>query len=180
MADTVLRLSGMRSARSFEIEPDAEARTAVAARLGIPAIRKLRFAGQISPLGAADWELEATLGATVQQECVVTLAPVTTRIDAGVTRRYLAEMPPLPEGDEIEMPEDDSAEPLPATLDLAEVMIEALALELPEWPRAEGVEAGATAVTEPGKTPLSDDDVRPFAALKGLRAKLAGNEDSEG
>ncbi len=77
-----------------------------------------------------DWRLEAKLGATVVQPCVVTAEPVTTRIDDPVTRRYLAQMPE-PQGDEVEMPEDDSAEPLPDVLDLSAVMAEALALALP-------------------------------------------------
>ena len=67
------------------------------------------------------------LGATVTQACVVTLAPVITRIEETVTRRYLADMPE-PEGEEVEMPEDDSAEPLPVIIDPGAVMIEALAL----------------------------------------------------
>jgi hypothetical protein len=52
------------------------------------------------------------LGATVVQPCVATLAPVTTRIETGVTRRYLADWQE-PEGEEAEMPEDDTTEALP-------------------------------------------------------------------
>ncbi len=74
------------------------------------------------------------------------------------------------------MPEDDSAEPLPVTIDLGEVMAEALALELPPWPRAEGVEPVEMSVTEPGKTPMTDDDAKPFAGLKALRDKLSDDE----
>ena len=110
----------------FALEPEAEARAALAERLGIDALRKLRFTGMLTPRGA-DWHLEATLGATAVQPCVVTLAPVTTRIDEEVVRRYLDDVPPLPPGDEIEMPQDETVEPRPAALDLGAVMAEALA-----------------------------------------------------
>ena len=116
--------------------------------------------------------LSAKIGATVVQPCVVSFEPVTTRIDTDLARTYLADMPEPPSGAEIEMPEDDSVEALPVTLDLMEVLEEALALELPPWPRADGVEPVDLSVTEPGKTALSDDDLKPFAALKSLKENL--------
>ena len=161
--------------------PDAAARAALAAALEVPEVRKLRLEGRLRPEGKRDWRLEATLGATVIQTCVVTLAPVTTRIDEPLTRRYLAHVPdPAPEpGAEVEMPDDVDIEPLPESIDLAQVALEALALALPAYPRAEGVEAEEVAVTEPGKTPMTDDDARPFAGLAGLRDRLAGDDGEE-
>jgi uncharacterized metal-binding protein YceD (DUF177 family) len=111
------------------------------------------------------------------QNCVATLAPVNTRIDAPVIRTYLADPPPVPEVDEIEMPEDDSIEALPAVLDLYALMIEALALELPEYPHAPGVEPLQQSFTQPGNKPMSDDDVRPFAGLADLRKRLDDKTD---
>jgi uncharacterized metal-binding protein YceD (DUF177 family) len=128
-----------RSAVPFELRPDAGDRQALAAALGIDAVRKLRFAGTLEPEGARDWRLEAELGATVVQPCVVTLAPVTTRIDTSVVRRYLADWQE-PEAEEAEMPDDDTTEALPERLDLSAVMAEALALALPDYPRAPDAE----------------------------------------
>ena len=163
----------------FRLSPNAEVRAGLAKDLGVSNIRKLTFTGRISPDGANDLILEADLGATVVQPCVVTFAPVTTRIDEPVVRHYLKDVPDLPEGDEIEMPEDEAAEPLPREIHLAEVMAEALALAVPPWPRAAGVEPVEMSVTEPGKDAMTDDDVKPFAALKSLRDKLAENDDDE-
>ncbi len=175
-----VRLADQRSRgdRDFTLEPDAAARAAIAAHLDIPAVRKLRFAGRLVPAGKRDWELHATLGATVVQDCVVTLDPVTTRIDEPVLRRYLAELPEPAPG-EIEMPEDDSVEDLPAVLDLAQVMIEALALALPPFPRSPGASLGEITVTEPGKAPLTDDAARPFAGLASLRDALPGKAKTD-
>ena len=161
-----------RREHHFDIAPDAPARDAIAAELGILGLRKLRFAGQLVPRGRRDWSLEAALGATVVQECGVTLAPVTTRLDEKVQRRYQAEVEDQDLSGEIEMPEDDTIEPLVPTLDLVEVMTEALALALPPFPRAEGAEQDAQVFTEPGKTPMRDEDARPFANLANLRDSL--------
>jgi len=168
-----IRLSDLsnRKASDILLEPDAAERAAIADVLGIPAIRKLRFEARLVPLGQRDWRLEARLGATVVQDCVVTLAPVTTRIDEDVTRSYLAQLPEI-DAAEIEMPEDDTLEALPETLDLAAVMIEALALALPPYPRAADADVAEAVFTEPGKAPLRDEDVRPFAGLAGLRDSL--------
>ncbi len=171
MSAHILKPAAITKPHTFDIRPEAEARSELASDLGIQGIRKLAFAGEIAPEGDRDLKLTAKLGATVVQDCVVTGDPVTTRIDEDVIRRFLAEMD-LPEGDEVEMPEDDTAEPLPETLDLAAIMAEALALALPPWPRADGVAPVDLTITEPGKSPMTDDDVKPFAGLRALKEKL--------
>jgi uncharacterized metal-binding protein YceD (DUF177 family) len=175
MADDTLILSLARlprgSERSFELVPDAEARTRIATELDLSALRKLRFAGRLVPEGSRDWRLEAQLGATVVQPCVVTAEPVTTRIDEPVLRRYLADMDE-PGGDEVEMPEDDTAEPLPATLDLSAIMTEALALALPLYPRAAGAALDQAVFAPPGVAPLTDEEAKPLSGLAALRDRL--------
>ncbi|SDO69203.1 Uncharacterized ACR, COG1399 [Lutimaribacter pacificus] len=173
-AQTRFRMSELPPSRpvTFELRPTPDENRAIADDLGLSGLRKLSFQGTLEPEGKRDWRLVAHLGATVTQPCVVTLAPVTTRIEEDVTRRYLAAMPGIPDEDEVEMPEDDSIEPLPDMLDLSVVMTEALALALPLYPRAEGAELEETVVTEPGKTPLRDEDTRPFSGLSALRDAL--------
>ncbi|WP_375342458.1 YceD family protein [Yoonia sediminilitoris] len=168
-----LRLADLPNRRPspFSLTPTAEERRAIADALGIEGIKKLRFEGELSPLGQKDWGLQATLGATVVQACVVTLGPVTTRIDEDVSRTYLAEMPQV-EGTEVEMPEDDTVEQLPETLDLAAVMIEALSLALPPYPRADGAMLEQTVFADPDVSPMTDDDAKPFAGLGALRDSL--------
>ena len=177
MSDTQVRTAKVHEPINFELKPDAEARAALAAELDLVAVKKLTFAGQVRPSGARDLTLMAKLGATVVQNCVVTGDPVTTRIDEPVERQYVADFPE-PELAETEMPEDENADALPDVLDLTEVMAEALALALPPWPRADGVEHVDISVTEPGKTPMTDEDAKPFAGLKNLTIPT-GTEDGE-
>lgn len=177
----VADLSQNRPTR-FEVNPAAEEMSAIAEQLGLLGLRKLRFTGQIVAEGQRDWRLEAKLGATVVQPCVLSLEPVTTRIDDSIIRRFLAQMPDNEdsEEEEVEMPEDDSIEPLGKMIDPAAVMIEALSLALPLYPRADGAALGDTAFTEPGKEALKDEDLKPFAGLAALRDKLTGDDSAEG
>lgn len=170
------RLSGPRerTARRFEIAPDAATRAALAAELDLSALRKLRFSGELKPAGARDWDLDATLGATVVQPCGITLEPVTTRIDEPVSRRYRADLGTEAPAAEQEMPEETEEEPLPAVLDLEAVMTEVLSLAVPAFPRATGVEGGRTHSAGPGIEAVSPDD---RAALGALKARL--DEDTD-
>lgn len=161
---------------AFDLAPARDQRDLIAARLALEGLRKLRFRGRLIPEGRRDWRLEARLGATTVQPCVVTLAPVTSRIDSAVTRRFLGAMPataPAP-GEEAEMPADDTIEPLGREIDLTGAMVEALALALPDYPRAPGAELGAAAVAPDGADPLPEGKTRPFAALADLKRKLDG------
>lgn len=170
-----LRLSDLpgRKPTRFDLAPDAGARASIAAELGLSDLPVLSLRGQIAPMGRRDWKLNARLVATVVQPCVVTLDPVTTRIDEEIERLYLADFAP-PEAEEVEMP-DDRAEPLPEMLDLGEVMTEALSLAIPPFPRAEGAEGAL-----PGG-PGAEADAptrRPFAGLDKLLK--AGRDDAGG
>jgi len=160
-----------RKATTFNVMPERDALAALATELGIIEIRKLRLEGEIAPQGGRDWKLNATLGATVVQECVVTLEPVVTRIDEPLSRTYVADFEEI-EAAEAEMPEDDTVEPIPGVLDLEAVLAEALALALPPFPRAAGAELGQAVYAEDGATPMTDEDAKPFASLGALKAAL--------
>jgi len=171
------RSLAQRRTHSFARHPDAATRTALAQELDLIDLRKLRFDGTLDPVGRHDWDLAGHLGATVVQPCVATLAPVTTRVEERVERRFRADLPAVPDAAEIEMPEDDTLEPLPEIIDLDAIMAEALSLALPPYPRAAGVAPVQTQVTEPGGTPMRDEDARPFAGLAKLRGQLAAPRD---
>lgn len=158
----VAAISG-RTATHVKFRPSGPERAAIAAHLGLIDLPALEFDGDIRPLGKRDLTLTGRLVAKVVQACVVTLAPVAATLTEEVARKYLSDWVE-PEGDEVEIPEDDS-EPLPEVIDAASVVIEALALALPPYPRAPGAELGEAVFAEPGAAPLRDADLRPFAAL---------------
>lgn len=157
---------------AFEIVPNAEQMRALADILELSGLRKLRFVGTVRAMGDSDWVLSGTLGATLTQPCAVTLAPVVTRIDTPVRRVFTAHVPEIPDEAEIEMPDDDDVEPLSAWIDPEAVMIEALSLQVPDYPRTPDVALGERVLTEPGKTPLTDEAARPFAGLADFKSRL--------
>ena len=176
----VARLSA-RAPVSIDITPNGAQRSAIADWLELDGLPELSLHGRLVPEGRRDWRLEAQLRAKVAQKCGISLQAVTTHIDEEVQRRYVAALE-LPQEAEMQVPEDDTQEPLPDVIDPAAVMLEALALAVPPFPRRDDAPMpGATAVTEPGKTPMRDEDARPFAALGALRDRLAAPDtDSDG
>lgn len=156
----------------FELVPDADDRRLIASQTDATELRKIRFTGTIQPVGKTDWRLVAKLGATVVQACVVSLIPVTTRVDVPV-QRYFTKRPDGAPGAETEFDGDDVTEPLESVIDLGQILIEALTLAMPEYPRAGDAELAQSAFSAPGIKPLSDSDLKPFAALAQLKDRLA-------
>lgn len=164
----VIEVAQLRDGLDFDIAPTPAQAAALARLMDASALRKMRFRGRLSPLGARGWELDATLGATVVQPCVVTLEPVTTRIDQPVHRRFLPLAGPASTEIRLDAEEDDALEPLGDRIDLGLVATEALALALPAYPRKPGAELPAGAPEDTGDT---DEVIRPFAALAALRKR---------
>lgn len=159
-----------RKVTRFRVFPNAEARRQLAASLDLIELPEVTLEGEIAPVGRADFALTAQLKAKAIQACVISLQPVPARIDEQVTRRFLADFV-TPEGEEVEMPEDDNSEPMPEEIDLIEVLREALALALPPYPKAPGANLGEAVFSADGTAPLRDEDLRPFAGLAALVKK---------
>ncbi len=175
----VMRLAELPAGQShrFDAEPDSRENESIARMLGVSKLRKLRLAGQIERLDDGDWCLEAELGATVTQDCVVTLEPVVTRINEPVTRKYVANAPDLSKVDEAEMDSDDSIEPISAELDIGAVLIEELALALPPYPRVEDVGPFEACYAPANTVPLDDIAMKPFASLAKLRTQASKTDN---
>jgi uncharacterized metal-binding protein YceD (DUF177 family) len=168
-----------RKPQRFDLAPAAEARALLAQLLGITAVYRMQFKGEIRAVGRGDFMLEGELTASVEQPCGITLAPVQTEISEKVERHYLAEMV-LPDAAEVEIPGDEDAEPVPEVIDAGAVAAEALALALPLYPRAPGAELAEAVFAEPGVAAIRDADLKPFAGLAALRltaGKPANSED---
>lgn len=172
---SVSRLRGLTEF-AFDLSPDAAEAEALAKLMGAQALRKMRFAGTLTAAPDGAWRLEAELGATVVQTCVITLDPVTTRIDAPVARLFVPGA--APDGAEIVISgedddDEDEIEPLGATIDLGLVATEALALALPAYPRRADARL-EDALGAPVAAAVLDDEpeIKPFAGLAALRAKM--------
>jgi uncharacterized metal-binding protein YceD (DUF177 family) len=166
-----------RKPTRFHLRPDPDQRRGIAEALGLLDLPVFTFKGELRPVGQRDFLLEAELVARAVQPCSVTLAPVPIDLAETVRRTYVADWQE-PEGDEVEMPSDETMEPLPDVIDLAAVAVEALELALPLYPRAPGVSLGEAVFAGPGTEPLRDADLKPFAGLAALKDRLPGKGDA--
>lgn len=174
------RVSGLptRKPIRFDLRNSASERAAIAEELGLLGLSRLVFKGEIRATGSRDFLLEARLEAEFVQPCSLSLAPVPGKL-AEVVRRHYTENWEEPDAEEIEMPEDDTIEPLPEVIDIGTVVIEALSLALPLYPRAEGVNLGKLVAAPEGAEEIADEKLKPFAGLAALKAKLSGEKNDE-
>lgn len=150
-----------RQPTAFALAPDAEARAAIAQELGLLALPTLRFQGEIRPAPSDAWEVDGRMQARISQACVVTLAPVKASLDEEV-HRVFSPHASTPAAEEAEMGDED-LEPLGAFIDVEAIMIEALTLALPLYPRAEGAALETADEAEP-----EEAGRKPFAGLADL------------
>lgn len=167
-----------------ETATEAE-RADVARLLGLLALPKLRIEGRLRPTSGDGWQFRGSLGASVVQACVVSLAPVKARIDQGINRVWLPDAVASALDAEIELSEADidGADPLPRVLDLGLLAIEELALALPDYPRAPDAVSPGTGDAMPlaearpeGAAPIGEAE-KPFAGLAALRDSM--DKDTE-
>ena len=148
-----------------------KAAAAMADDIGAIEIKKLRFEGTVVSTGASAWQLTGKLGATVIQECVVSLFPVKTRLDIDVVRNFSTEKPRGAARPYAPVPELD-IEVVAKSIDLAAVAREALLLELPIYPKIEGAKATQSNCSGVNEPDFNEDGRRPFASLSELRNRL--------
>jgi len=177
---TRFRTGGLspRKPTQFAYRPDQPTRALLAQNLGILALHRMEFQGQIAPAGRDAFLLTGHLVADVDQACIVSLVPVRSRIDEPVSRRFVAGLVE-PEGDEAEMPADDSVEPMPEVIDITDIATETLVLALPPYPRAVGATFGVAVHAGDGITPLHDTDLKPFAGLAALADRMGTPQDGQ-
>jgi uncharacterized metal-binding protein YceD (DUF177 family) len=167
-------VSGRKVLR-FTFAPDAEGRAAIATALNLLELPEFTFKGELLPQGRSDVLLKAELTALVVQPCSISLAPVRSKLSDSTEVRFVHDYIE-PAADEWEIPAEDS-NPLPETIDVAAIGIEALTLALPLYPRARGAEFTEAAFAAPGVEPIKSEDLKPFAGLAALADKLKKPED---
>ena len=162
---------------AFDEIPSETETTDLARLYDVISVRKMRFQGHISPFDDEGWLLEGKLGATVTQNCVITLERMRTRIDLDV-RRLFVPMPELGENEVLlDALHDDTLEPLGREIDLGLVATEALALAIPEYPRVEGAELPESRFAAPKATDIDEEAPKAFAGLAALKEKLSNPDE---
>ena len=157
----------------FRFRPGKSVLAELAREIRANSVSNLVFRGEVRAASPEEWLLHGHLGATVRQQCVISLEEVKTRIDVAVERRFLADMDRVYPGLECPVPEDDTVEPLASNIDLYGLAKEVLLLELPTYPRVD--DAVVPEGVDPSPLPDRDNGgSQPFAVLSEFRGRLAG------
>lgn len=147
--------------RRQKLEANEQERAALAQRFGIPAIHAFTAELELREEKSGGIRVRGRLRAEVVQSCVVTLEPVTQRLDEPVDLRFLAPGADLsddPDGpDEIETEER-------GVMQLGEALAEQLSLALDPYPRAPG--AALPEIMEAAAPEEAPARPNPFAVLK--------------
>jgi uncharacterized metal-binding protein YceD (DUF177 family) len=149
--------------RHFNLVADAATRAEVARVAGLRELPRLEASFDVTRRGADGLHVAGLVSATVGQDCVVTLEPLTNQVEEKLDLTFVPRRAPLrEEGDsEPREPKWDDPEPLVnGTVDLAALAIEFLILGLDPYPRKPGV-----VFDPPAPAQLEDG---PFAALAKL------------
>ena len=110
-------------------------------------------------------QVEGRFEAEVEQECVVTLEPVSNRVADRFAIVFADQVAPVKPDLSMEAEADEEAEPLvDGSFDLGEAVAELVGLAIDPYPRAPGAVFEAPAE-------LAEQKESPFAVLRRLSAK---------
>ncbi|MBS0472028.1 MAG: hypothetical protein JSR60_13220 [Proteobacteria bacterium] len=156
-----------RAGAELRIEADEAQRARIAAWADIAAVKSFAADVTLRRHSASNFSLDADLVAEIVQQCVVTLAPVESRIALPIHRQMHLTQNLRHRGEVIELADgagdDDAPEEIDSLdYDLAAPLLEEFALAIDPYPRASGVEFAAPEEAQP--KPES-----PFAVLKALK-----------
>jgi len=149
----------------MSVEANADERSALAARLKLPAVNALTAELAISKWRGSGIAMSGQLSANVTQTCVITLEPFEEGVSGTIEAHFLPPrlIEPQEEEDVLLEAEDEVIEPLPeSSIDVGELVTQHLSLALDPHPKKPGAEFTNGASDEPGVSP------NPFSVLKGL------------
>jgi hypothetical protein len=157
----------------FDLVADDAVRAAVARLAGLRELPRLEASFDLTPHGSGGVHVTGRVSATVGQNCVVTLEPLSNDIEAAIDLIFVAQPAPVrqaAEPDAKAKPRDvkwNDPEPLAGdTVDLGALTAEFLMVGLDPYPRKPG------AVFAPPHDPTPEES--PFAALGKLTKRGNG------
>ena len=140
--------------------------------LNLKSLKKLSMAGTIKATLFNQWDLKAKIGATIVQESVLSLKPVTSRIDKTIKRTIIKGRDEMVETNELYLNDSDFVE---NEIDIGAIFSESLALEIPTFPKKENEVFKSKTFAGEGIVPLTEEKLSPFSVL----AKLQENNPNE-
>jgi uncharacterized metal-binding protein YceD (DUF177 family) len=160
-----------RDEQRFEIAANPAERQALAKRFDLLALGSLTAEVRLGQIPGGLIRLSAELAADITQECVVTLAPVQSRVQESFSVLY------GDGGEALEVNLDGAAETIEplenGIIDIGEAVAQQLSLALDPFPHAPGAIPPIPAGTA---KPAGDRPPSPFQALAGWKKKNYSKE----
>lgn len=154
--------------RTFDLVPDPATRAAIAARLGVPAVERLSGRILLAP-EPGGYRLAGRVEAALSRVCVVTLEPLSETVDERFTLRFASGGGAVAEDADPTL-DEDAPEPLDGdSLDIAEMLVQQLALAMTPYPRRPDASFASAEFGE-------SLEKSPFAVLKGAIAERRDEE----
>jgi uncharacterized metal-binding protein YceD (DUF177 family) len=155
--------------RDYALTAKPDERKRVATRLDLLELTALTAQLHVVPGAGGVVQVTGRLAADVIQECVVTLVPLKASVTEEFTRTFARQVPKtFVEEIDVEITDDPPEALHGDVLDLAEVVVEQLALLIDPYPRAPGAVFNPQ-VASPPEAPKAA--VSPFAILAKLKTK---------
>lgn len=161
--------------KEVTVEANEAECAALARRFDLLGLDRLHGQFRLRPLGTGKLvRVEGHIEAELRQSCVVTLEPITSRIDHEFALSFSSDPEDISPEVSVDPDSEDPPEPIEnGIIDLGEVSAQQLALEIDPFPRLPGAKF-ASEVAEEAETPRSN----PFAALAGRRTKSGSSGDA--
>ena len=166
----VITLNELRRLKKYPVKHkySFKERSNLAELLKVCSLTKLHFDGIIVQNSDQTYTFSANVNALVIQNCIVTLYPVKTSLNFGIKRHYSKNSPKTHSKKVITNILDNHLEFFGKTLNISDVIVEALSLEIPDYPRRKNIKFNGVSATKKGVTPLRSISESPFYALKDL------------
>lgn len=159
-----------------ELTASEDERAALAKRFDLKGIDSLVADVSLTLLPNKDVRLDASFNARVKQTCVVTSAPMASKISHKFTTTYSPDADEDLASDEEELETFNNQIELPEPLieekiDIGEAVAEQFALEIDPFPRVKGTVFDGYSTGRKGKAEAAVEKKNPFAVLSQLKTK---------
>jgi len=134
-------------------------------------ISRFSFSGNILQTSSKKYKLSSTLKGSLIQKCVITSNPVKTILDTTIKRYYISAKSNCVPFDTESNVAFSELEFIENELDIGDIIIEALALAIPDYPKKQNVKFNGVTITENGLEPLDKIVNNPFSSLEKLKNK---------
>lgn len=160
--------------KKIHFDASEKERADLSLRFGLVSMSYLKGTVELKRLSGKKIELKAAASTKIVQTCVVSLKPITSKLDVSFRRVYGSPQVNQNHSEEVvlDLEQADDLDPIiGGIIEIGEAISEELGLEIDPFPRADGIE-----FDEFGVGPeLTQDEVKvknPFAALADLKKKM--------